>query len=285
MDEQNAIIPMQKNPEHIPNTSRRNCDKARNRRDASGPTILITNDDGYQAQGIQVLSSLMKEFGNVIIVAPDSARSGAGCSITSTRPVSLCRIDESTFACSGTPVDCVKIALEQVLPEPPQLIVSGINHGDNASISLHYSGTVGAVLEACMKGVPAIAYSLMTRKKDCDFTPYLDTIRTWTGKVLREGLPADTCLNINFPEVPRLNGSSICRMARGKWHTEWIDCGKDPKGKNLYTLTGTFQNLEPDASDTDYWALEHGMASITPLKLDVTDYKFINGLTCGAEPE
>ena len=118
------------------------------------PTILITNDDGYQAQGIQYLASIMRELGDIVVVAPDSARSGAGCSITPTCPVSIRRIDETTYACSGTPVDCVKIALEKILPSKPDLVVSGINHGDNASISLHYSGTVGAALEACMKGVP-----------------------------------------------------------------------------------------------------------------------------------
>lgn len=246
------------------------------------PTILVTNDDGYQAQGIQVLASIMQEFGNVVVVAPDSARSGAACSITSTHPVSVCRISDNTYACSGTPVDCIKIALEKILPQMPDLVVSGINHGDNASISLHYSGTVGAVLEACMKGIPAIAYSLKTRQKSCDFTPYTDVVRTWTEKVLKEGLPTDTCLNINFPETDVLKGTSICRMARGTWHTEWNDSGKDSDGKNLYSLTGVFNNLEPNATDTDYWALEHGMASVTPLTLDMTDRKTLAQLICAA---
>lgn len=234
------------------------------------PTILITNDDGFQAQGIKFLTEIIKPLGNIIVVAPDSARSGAACSITSTRPVSIREVSNGIFACSGSPVDCVKIALEKILPCKPDLVVSGINHGDNASISLHYSGTVGAALEACMKGIPAIAYSLKTIKKECDFTPYAEVCTEWAEKVLHNGLPEDTCLNINFPEVEKLNGSRICRMARGLWHTEWLYAGEDAEKKKKYTLTGTFCNLEPDATDTDYWALDHGFASITPLSLDMT---------------
>lgn len=242
------------------------------------PTILVTNDDGYQAQGIRFLTEIMKKFGNTIVVAPDSARSGAGCSLTSRLPVTVEQVEPGVYACSGTPVDCVKIALEKVLPCPPDLVVSGINHGDNASISLHYSGTVGATLEACMKGIPAIAYSLRTNKNSCDFTPYAAVIEEWTGRVLRDGLPADTILNINFPEVPHLTGARVCRMARGMWHTEWEDAGTDAEGRSVYTLTGTFRNLEPEAADTDYWAMDHGMAAVTPLTLDMTDYGLLNSL-------
>lgn len=242
------------------------------------PTILITNDDGYQAQGIHCLTEIMKKIGNTIVVAPSEARSGAGCSLTSRLPVSVEQVAPGVYSCSGTPVDCVKIALEKVLPCRPDLVVSGINHGDNASISLHYSGTVGAVLEACMKGIPAIAYSLRTNKKECDFAPYAQVVEQWAARVLCEGLPTDTCLNINFPEVPRLAGAKVCRMARGMWHTEWDDSGTDSDGRSIYTLTGTFSNLEPEATDTDYWAIDHGMAAITPLSLDMTDYAFLASL-------
>lgn len=242
------------------------------------PTILVTNDDGYQAQGIRFLAEIMKKLGNTIVVAPSNARSGAGCSLTSSLPVTVKQVEPGVYSCSGTPVDCVKIALEKVLPCPPDLVVSGINHGDNASISLHYSGTVGATLEACMKGIPAIAYSLRTKKNSCDFTPYAAVIKEWADKVLREGLPADTSLNINFPEVHHLAGVRVCRMARGMWHTEWKDAGTDAEGRSIYTLTGTFRNLEPEATDTDYWAIDHGMAAITPLSLDMTDYGFLTSL-------
>lgn len=243
--------------------------------------ILVTNDDGYMAQGIGFLTGIMKRLGETVVVAPDSARSGAACGITSTCPVSVRTISNDVYACSGTPTDCVKIALEKILPRRPDLVVSGINHGDNASVSLHYSGTVGAALEACMKRVPAIAYSLRTRNKECNFRPYAKVIEEWASRVLTEGLPDGTCLNINFPEVEKLSGTRVCRMARGTWHTEWMDAGTDTDGENLYTLTGTFLNLEPEASDTDCWALEHGMAAVTPVSLDVTDYTLLDRLIAG----
>ncbi len=242
------------------------------------PLILITNDDGVHAQGIQVLTKLMRQLGDVIVVAPDSARSGSACAITPINPVrvSLCNEEDGLlcYSCSGTPVDCVKLALEKVVPRVPDLMVSGINHGDNASVSLHYSGTVGAVLEACMKSVPAIAYSLMTRQPQCDFSPYEEVVLRVARRVLTDGLPQDVCLNVNFPFVKRLEGVSVCRLARGNWLKEWGDT--DEPG--IYHLTGYFTNLEPEAEDTDYWALQHGMAAVTPIQLDMTHYPLLQQL-------
>ncbi|MBR4644329.1 MAG: 5'/3'-nucleotidase SurE [Bacteroidaceae bacterium] len=236
------------------------------------PLILVTNDDGLNAQGISVLIKCMQELGQVVVVAPNGARSGSACSITPIVPVTLKleREEEnlSIYSCSGTPVDCVKLAYEKVVHRKPDLVVSGINHGDNASVSLHYSGTMGAVLEGCMKGIPSIGYSLRTRKQECDFRPYLQVVKDVASHVLKNGLPQDVCLNVNFPEVPALKGVSVCRMARGIWQSEW----KDTDVPDVYQLTGNFTNLEPEAEDTDYWALDHGMASITPLSLDMTDY-------------
>ena len=232
--------------------------------------ILVTNDDGYQAQGIQVLADSMRKLGKVIIVAPDAARSGAACSITPATAVRVSRISDDVYACSGTPVDCVKIALEKLLPRTPDLVVSGINHGDNASVSIHYSGTMGAVFEACMKGISAIGYSLRTNKKQCDFSPYVQVVEQWAERVLSEPLREGVCLNINFPETQCLKGSMLCRMAKGAWHTEWLDAGTDSQGCRLFTLTGTFCNLEPEATDTDLYALEHSMASVTPVDIDMT---------------
>lgn len=232
------------------------------------PLILITNDDGVHAQGINVLASYMQELGEVIVVAPDGPRSGASCCFTCTEPVRVKDLGGGIFSCSGTPVDCVKIALEKVVPRRPDVIVSGINHGDNASINIHYSGTMGAVLEGCMKGVPSIGYSLRTHDKECDFSPYRSVILSVAQKVLREGLPQDVCLNVNFPQVPELKGSKVCRMARGAWEQEW----KDTAEPGVYEITGTFRSLEPDAEDTDYWALDHDFASIVPIQLDLTNY-------------
>lgn len=240
------------------------------------PLILITNDDGLNAQGISVLTKCMQNLGQVIVVAPNGARSGSACSITPIIPVKLKLEKEEenllAYSCSGTPVDCVKLAYEKVVPRRPDLIVSGINHGDNASISLHYSGTIGGVLEGCMKGIPSIGFSLRTRKQECDFQPYLKAIEDIATYVLKNGLPQDVCLNVNFPEVPILKGISVCRMARGIWQSEW----KDTDVPGTYKLTGNFTNLEPEAEDTDYWALDHDMAAITPLMLDMTYYPFLD---------
>jgi len=242
------------------------------------PLILITNDDGWDAQGISVLTKCMQKLGQVVVVAPNGARSGSACSITPLVPVTLKleREEENlqVYSCSGTPVDCVKLACEKVVPRQPDLVVSGINHGDNASISLHYSGTIGGVLEGCMKGIPSIGYSLRTRKQKCDFQPYLKVVEEVAAYVLRNGLPQDVCLNVNFPEVPALKGVSVCRMAKGIWESEW----KDTDVPGVFNLTGNFRNLEPDAEGTDYWALDHEMAAITPLTLDMTYYPSLDVL-------
>ena len=239
--------------------------------------ILITNDDGVSAQGISVLTRLMLTLGEVVVVAPDSARSGAAAAITCTQAVTLRRRADmeqdhlQVYACSGSPVDCVKIALEKVFPRHPDLNVSGINHVDNASCSIHYSGTMGAVIEGCMKGIPSIGYSLRTLKHKCDFAPYEEQVVRIASFVLQHGLSQDTCLNVNFPEVERLAGMRVCRMGRGRWVQEWISAN-NPRGMNAYWLTGRFLNLEPHSDDTDYWALDHGYGSITPIRLDMTDY-------------
>lgn len=242
------------------------------------PLILITNDDGLNAQGISVLTKCMQKLGQVVVVAPNGARSGSACSITPIVPVTLKLEKEEenllVYSCSGTPVDCVKLAFEKVVPHRPDLVVSGINHGDNASVSLHYSGTMGAVLEGCMKAIPSIGFSLRTRKQECDFQPYLSAVEEIASYVLKNGLPQDVCLNVNFPEVSVLKGISVCRMARGIWQSEW----KDTDVPRTYSLTGHFTNLEPDAEDTDYWALDHDMTAVTPLGLDMTCYPFLDAL-------
>lgn len=234
------------------------------------PLILVSNDDGIDAQGISVLTRLMLPLGDVVVVAPDGPRSGAACSMTVTQPVTLTTRSHThgliRVACSGTPADCVKLALEQVVDRKPTLMVSGINHGDNASINVHYSGTMGAVFEACMKDIPAIGFSLRTRETQCDFTPYQQAITHISEYVLQNGLPQDTCLNVNFPKVERLMGLRVCRMARGKWETEWAPTQQP----GTFKLTGQYTCLEPDAQDTDWWAMDHDMGAVVPLHLDMT---------------
>ena len=243
------------------------------------PLILITNDDGILAQGIQELTSLMCTLGDVAVVAPDGPRSGMACAISAVTPVRLQPVGPQNQAlrrmqCSGTPVACAKLALEHVTGRKPDILVSGINHGDNASVSMHYSGTIGAVLEGCMKDVPSVGFSLRTRKESCNFLPYRQVVLDTVAYVLERGLPQGVCLNVNFPEVDsQLEGVSVCRMARGNWVEEWESAGGE-----TFRLTGRFVNLEPEAEDTDYWALDHGRASITPLRIDATAYPVLPGL-------
>lgn len=248
------------------------------------PLILITNDDGVHAKGIRTLARLMAPLGEVYVVAPDSGRSGAGCSITPTRAIELQHLEDSGslhyYSCSGTPVDCVKLACEQVVPRQPDLVVSGINHGDNASISLHYSGTMGAVFEACMKGIPSIGFSLQDYDSNADFSHCEASIVKITEYILKNGLPTSVCLNVNYPKVETLKGTKVARLANGQWSAEWVNA-HHPYKENLFWLTGHFTNLEPEATDTDYWALEHGYATITPIKMDMTAYdclEKLNGL-------
>ncbi len=220
---------------------------------------------------------MMCRLGDVIVVAPDGPRSASSCSISPLTTITVRLLKQqqglTVYQCSGTPTDCIKLALDGLLERKPDLVVSGINHGDNASVSIHYSGTVGAAYEACMKNVPAIAYSLKTKSLQCNFRPYEETVMQTARYALENGLPQDVLLNVNFPEVEELKGTKICRVGRGRWMKEMMQVGE-----GAYRLTGYFQNLEPDAEDTDYWALEHGFASVTPLQLDMTAYTMLGEL-------
>ncbi len=237
------------------------------------PLILLTNDDGIRAKGINDLLAMLMPLGEVIVVAPESGRSGAGCSITSDCPVTVKEVRRAPglalYQCSGSPADCVKLALEQVAPRRPDVLVSGINHGDNASVSVFYSGTMGAVLEGCMKGLPAVGFSLRTSNPAADFSACKPYVQRIVQRMLDEGLPSGVCLNVNFPEGMELQGLRVCRMARGNWSSEWMPAAH-PKGERCYWLTGAFGNLEPEAEDTDMWALDHGFVSMVPTQVDVT---------------
>ena len=251
------------------------------------PLVLITNDDGYAAAGIQALARTVASFAEVYVVAPDGARSGAACAITCTTPVSFRRVDSAIpgvlcYACTGTPVDCVKLALEQILPRRPDLLLSGINHGDNASISIHYSGTMGAVFEGCMKGIPSIGVSLYLKRGQRyeDYPVGSDTLAALADlcqRIIRKGLPEDICLNINLPTAHVFRGWQVCRQARGRWSAEWISAAH-PFGQQAFWLTGTFTDLEPLATDTDFSALRAGYCSIVPIHVDMTAHGFIEEL-------
>lgn len=237
--------------------------------------ILITNDDGYQARGLQVLTKVMRQIGNVTVVAPDGPRSGQSTAITVTQPLRLTLREETSdyrlYISNGTPTDCIKLALSELFAEhKPDLIVSGINHGSNAAISVIYSGTMGAVMEGCENGIFSIGYSICDHCSDVDFSNFEPYILSITRQMLEKRLPYGTCLNINAP-VGDIKGIKIARQCKGHWAKEF-EKRIDPTGKPYYWLTGFFQNHEPEATDTDEWALANGYISIVPVNIDMTNY-------------
>jgi 5'-nucleotidase len=171
----------------------------------------------------------------------------------------------------------VKLALFELLPRCPDLIVGGINHGDNSAVNVHYSGTMGVVIEGCLKGVPSIGFSLCDHDAEADFKPMLPYVRKIAEQVLSKGLPKGTCLNVNAPKMDVLKGLRICRQTDASWGSEWCR-GQHPKGGEYFWLTGKFTNNEPDAEEADRWALEHGYVAITPIQIDMTAYALIDEL-------
>lgn len=250
--------------------------------DSQRPLILISNDDGHLAKGINQLVSFLKDMADIIVVAPDGPRSGMAAAITSQLPVTISLVSQAEgvtiYKCSGTPVDCVKLALETVVNRQPDLVIGGINHGDNSAVNVHYSGTMGVVLEGCMKGIPSIGFSVCDHDPDLDFTPTRPYIRRIVGQVLEKGLPKETCLNVNFPQHAPYKGVKACRQTRGRWGNEWASIPHPRGGGNLYWLTGNFANHEPESTDTDRWALDHGYVSITPTQIDMTAYPLLEEL-------
>ena len=239
------------------------------------PLLLISNDDGYQAKGIRELVEMVSDFGDVIVCAPDSARSGFSCAFSATTPLQLIHREKregvEVWSCNGTPTDCVKMALAELVPRKPDMVIGGINHGDNASVNTHYSGTMGVTIEGCMKYIPSVAFSLCDHRDDADFEPLRLLIRTITARVLDEGLPLGVCLNVNFPLLQQFKGVKVCRMAKGTWGSEVTKC-HHPRGYDYWWMVGQYTNDEPEAEDTDNWALNHGYVAITPTQIDVTAY-------------
>jgi 5'-nucleotidase len=239
------------------------------------PLILVTNDDGIEAKGLRELIEVVKPLGKVLVVAPDEPQSGMSHAITVKVPLRIKKMKEeenlTIYKCHGTPVDCVKMAFNHLLKVKPNLLVSGINHGSNASTSVFYSGTMGAALEGCINEIPSIGFSLLNINHDADFTAskfYIDRI---VRKVLKNKLPEMVCLNVNIPdgEVEKIAGIKICRQNKGFWREEF-DKRTDPHGKNYFWLTGYFHNSEPNATDTDEWALSKNYVSIVPMLIDLT---------------
>lgn len=245
------------------------------------PRILVVNDDGITAPGIKVLLEEMQKIGDVTVVAPESPQSGMGHAITIGKPL---RIDEvniypgvKMYKCSGTPVDCVKIAVNKVFKgELPDLCVSGINHGLNNSINVLYSGTMSAAVEGAIEGIPSIGFSYDDFSHHADFEKCRPLIQSITKEVLRNGMPTATLLNVNFPNVDRIKGVKVCRQANAKWAEEF-DERIDPGKRHYYWLTGVFQ-LNDSGEDTDVWALNNGYASLVPVQFDMTAHHAIQTL-------
>jgi len=251
--------------------------------DRERPLILVVNDDGVTAPGIRTLIRLMKTLGEVIVVAPDSPQSGKGHAITLDSMLQAERVyidegEQVEYACSGTPVDCVKLALNKLVPRKPDLCVSGINHGSNASINVLYSGTMAAALEGAIEGIPSIGFSLLDYSQDADFSQCEDYVLKIAEQVLANPIPKGTCLNVNIPEVKKdaIKGIRVCRQAHGNWNEEF-DERINPLGKTYYWLTGNYVNNDPK-TDTDIWALDNNYISVVPVMFDLTSHDTIQEL-------
>ncbi len=242
--------------------------------------ILITNDDGWGAKGIVTLVQLMRLIGDVTVVAPDGPRSGQSSAISVNIPLRLKQIEPHIYTCNGTPVDCIKLSLNTIFANSkPDLVVSGINHGSNAAVNVIYSGTMGAVFCAAENGIPAIGFSLCDHRHDADFSYFEPYILSLTQKLLTRHDPHGVCYNINAPIGP-LKGVKITRQCKGFWHKEYLPY-TDPQGGQFYLLTGEFHNSEPEATDTDEWALNHGYIALTPSTIDMTDYTWRDSTNIG----
>jgi len=244
------------------------------------PYILITNDDGDAAPGIDVLTRLMMQLGDVVVVAPDGPRSAQSNALTVTHPIRFKLIEEQEglkrYSCTGTPTDCVKLALNEIVERKPDLLVSGINHGSNSAINVIYSGTMGAVLEGCENGILSIGFSIDSHSLKVDFSEFEPFILQIARQTLENGLPHATCLNVNAP-CGTISGVRISRQCDGRW-TKEFEKRVDPQGRAYYWLTGYFENHEPEAEDTDEWAILNGYVSIVPTKIDLTAYEAMESI-------
>ncbi len=244
------------------------------------PLIFITNDDGVNALGLRHLVRVARRFGRVLVVAPEHHQSGMSHAVTMFTPLFLRKVrdeeDLTVYSCSGTPVDCVKMAFDHLMAdERPVLALSGINHGSNAAINVLYSGTMGAAIEASFYGCYSLGISLTDHDPRADFTQAEQIAERVIGQVLSQRPPTPMCWNVNIPVMPdgeKVRGIRVCRQNNGYWREEF-ECRKDPHGRDYFWLHGGFFDLEPGATDTDNYALSEGYASVVPIQVDLTDYR------------
>jgi 5'-nucleotidase len=241
------------------------------------PVILVTNDDGVTAPGIRNLVEAVQDLGHIVIVAPDKPQSGMGHAITigyplRLDPVNLMMDGIEAWQCSGTPVDCVKLAVDKVLHRKPDICLSGINHGPNHSINVIYSGTMSAAIEAAIEGIPSLGFSLLDYSLEADFTAARYYAHMLVEKVMKDKVHRHLSLNVNIPAVPmdQIQGVKVCRQAYAKYEEDFNE-RMDPRGKKYYWLTGEFVNFD-EGKDTDVWALQNNYVSVVPVQFDMTNY-------------
>ncbi len=245
--------------------------------------ILISNDDGIHAKGLENLIDAAREFGNVVVAAPAEAMSGMSHAITIKTPLRSREIKHEkglrVYSCQGTPVDCIKLALNQILDRRPDMVLSGINHGSNSSASVVYSGTMAAAMEGCVNQIPSAGFSLLDYDPDADFSASVKIVKKVIKNIIDNGLEKGTCLNVNIPAVDfkDINGIKVCRQTKGYWKEEFVK-RTDPQRGEYFWLTGYYYNMELEAEDTDEFALQNNFVSIVPLKVDLTDYASIEKL-------
>ena len=250
---------------------------AKTSRKKEQPIILITNDDGVTAPGIRNMVEAVKDLGKIVVVAPDKPQSGMGHAITIGQPLRLHTVQFmdgiEAYGCSGTPVDCVKLAVDKVLHRKPDICLSGINHGANHSINVIYSGTMSAAVEAAIESIPSIGFSLLDDSIEADFTAARKCVRLLTQKLLANPLEKHMILNVNIPPIADelIKGIKVCRQAYAKYDEDFIE-RLDPTGKKYYWLTGEFVNFDK-SDDTDVWALQNNFVSVVPVQFDLTNYE------------
>ncbi|MCF0212149.1 MAG: 5'/3'-nucleotidase SurE [Bacteroidales bacterium] len=252
------------------------------------PLILIGNDDGFQAKGLRTLIDVAREVGDVIVMCTGHNASAKSFSLTTYVPLraQLMEHEDATnqqgaltlYATNGTPADTIKLGLEHFCPRRPDLMLSGINHGSNASINVVYSGTMGAALEAVINGIPAVGFSILEHDADADFSVCQPYIRDIVRRVVSQGIPQGVCLNVNFPyqEKGPIQGVKVCRAARAVWQNSYAK-RTDPRGRDYFWMTGDFVCTDM-AEDTDEWALAHSYVSVVPMRPDYTAHDMISNI-------
>ncbi|MFO7879864.1 MAG: 5'/3'-nucleotidase SurE [Bacteroidota bacterium] len=248
------------------------------------PYILISNDDGPYAEGLHSLIAVAKEFGRVVVVVSEEGQSGKSHSITVKNPLRIREVERSDdvkfYVVNGTPVDCIKLAIDQILDERPDMVLSGINHGSNAAVSVIYSGTMGVALEAGLHNIPAAGFSLCNHAADADFTLSKQVVKQVVNKMLKENLPDRVVFNVNIPDIrpEEFKGIEVCRQTFGVWQGEF-EKRNDPGGTPYYWLTGYFENNEDGTPNTDEYVLSENKASVVPVKADLTDYHSLQNMS------